>query len=127
MITGSINSAMEGVVRLTVHGPHGIRRRIAAVIDTGYNAALTLPGELIAALELPWVKTDSVILGDGSSTTCDIYAGLVVWDRRRIRILVDEADTTPLVGMELLRGFRLTMDVQGRGRVTIKSLRRRRS
>ena len=55
-----------------------------------------------------------------------IYVGLVVWERRPIRILVDEAGTTPLVGMELLQGFELTMKVQRRGEVTIKRLRRRR-
>jgi hypothetical protein len=41
-------------------------------------------------------------------------------------ILVAEADTTPLVGMELMQGFELKMNVERRGQVTIKPLRRRR-
>jgi clan AA aspartic protease len=125
MISGSINSALEGVVRLTVRGPHGQRRRISAVIDTGYNGALTLPSDVIMELGLPWVDTVSVVLGDGSTSDFETFAGFIVWDRRPIRILVDEADTTPLVGMELLHGFKLMMNVERRGEVTIKSLRRR--
>jgi clan AA aspartic protease len=122
MITGTINSASEAMLRLTVRGPNGQRRRISAVIDTGYNGALTLPSAVIADLELPWMKSDTAVLADGSTIVFEIYVGIVVWDRRPIRILVDEADTTPLVGMALLHGFELNMKVQRRGQVTIKRL-----
>ena len=126
MITGAINAALEGVLRITVRGPRGQRRRISAVIDTGYNGALTLPPDVIADLGLSWSDSGPVVLGDGSTCDCDIYAGIVIWDRRPISILVDEADTTPLVGMELLHGFKLMMNVERRGAVTIKPLTRRR-
>ena len=126
MITGSVNSALEGILRVTVRGPHGQHRRITAVIDTGYNGALTLPPGLIAELGLPWSDTGSVMLGDGSTCACDIYVGTTVWDRRSISTFVEEADTTPLVGMQLLQGFELKMNVERRGQITIKPLRRRR-
>lgn len=125
MISGSINFAWEGVLRLTVRGLHGQRRRISAVIDTGYSGALTLPSEIITELGLPWVETVAVVLGNGSTCDCESYAGFVLWDRRPTRILIDEADTTPLVGMEPLHGFELNMKVQRRGQVTIKPLPRR--
>ena len=127
MITGAVNSALEGTLRLTLRGPDGQRRRISAVIDTGYNGALTLPSDVIAELGLTWCDLGSVMLGDGSTCECDIYAGVVAWDRRHIAIFVEEANTTPLVGMELLHGFELNMKVQRRGRVTIKPLRRGRT
>jgi hypothetical protein len=72
------------------------------------------------------VETVEFELGDGSITECDSYAGIVVWDRRPISIRLDAADTTPLVGMQLLRGFELRMNVERRGQVTIKPLPRRR-
>ena len=122
MITGKLNSALEAVIRLTLRGPSGLRRQISAVIDTGYNGALTLPSKVIADLELPWMKSDSAILADGSTTVFEIFVATIVWNRRPIRILVDEADTTPLVGMELLHGFELKMQVQRRGQVTITPL-----
>ena len=70
-------------------------------------------------------QTVEVELGDGSKSECDSYAGIVVWDRRPVSVLVEAADTTPLVGMELLYGFELKINVQRRGQVTIKPLRRR--
>ncbi len=127
MITGIVNSGLEGTLRITVRGPHGRRRRLHAVIDTGYNGSLTLPPVVIAELGLPWCDIGSVMLGDGSTCQCDIYSGTVVWDRRPIRVFVEESDTTPLVGMELLHGFELNLKVRRRGQVTIKPLRRGRA
>jgi clan AA aspartic protease len=126
MITGSINTSLEATLRLTVRGPLGRRGRIRSVIDTGFNGSLTLPLNVITELGLPWVQSDEVELGDGSLTECDFYAGVVIWDRRVHSILVAEAETTPLVGMELLQGFELKMNVERRGQVTIKPVRRRR-
>ena len=126
MITGSINTSLEATLRLTVRGPLGRRGRIAAVADTGFNGALTLPLKLITDLGFPWIQSDEVELGDGTLTECDFYAGIVIWDRRPRTILVAEAETTPLVGMELMHGFELKMNVERHGQVTIKPLRRRR-
>lgn len=36
------------------------------------------------------------------------------------RVLVDAADTTPLVGMALLNGYELKVHVRARGKVGIK-------
>ena len=127
MIAGSVNTRLEAIVRLTLRGPQGQRRRIEAVIDTGYNGALTLPPDLIAELGLPWNDSGPVVLGDGSTCECDVYLGTVLWNRLPIPILVDEADTTPLLGMGLLHGFELKMNVERRGHVTIKPLRRLRA
>jgi hypothetical protein len=55
----------------------------------------------------------------------DVYLGNLVWAGKERRVLIDEADTDPLVGMALLSGYELTMQVRSRGRVTIKRLPRR--
>jgi predicted aspartyl protease len=54
-----------------------------------------------------------------------VYVGKVVWDGKVRQILVDEANADPLIGMRLLRGHELKMQVRYRGKVTIKRLRRR--
>ncbi len=51
-----------------------------------------------------------------------MYEAKVVWDGKVRQILVDEADTDPLVGMRLLRVHELKMQVRARGKVTIKRL-----
>jgi hypothetical protein len=44
------------------------------------------------------------------------------WDGKARRLLVDEADTDPLIGMALLRGYELKMQIRRQGKVTIKRL-----
>ena len=65
------------------------------------------------------------IMADGSVRVFDVYQAKVVWDGRVRSVLVDEFDATTLVGMALLRGFELKMQVRARGKVTIKRLPRR--
>jgi len=121
MITGLVQSD-EGRVRLTVKGPQRRQEEVEAVIDTRYTASLTLPPALIAALGLRWQTVDRVTLADGSECIFDVYEATVVWDGKARHILVDEADTDPLVRMRLLRGHELKMQVRARGKVTIKRL-----
>ncbi len=124
MITGAVK-ADEARIRLTVRGRKGREQEIEAVIDSGYTGALTLPPALITLLGLRWQSTQRATLADGSTCVFRVYVGKVVWDSKVRQILVDEADTDPLVGMRLLRGHELKMQVRYRGKVTIKRLRHR--
>jgi hypothetical protein len=45
-----------------------------------------------------------------------------MWDGALRRTIVDEAGTDPLVGMKLLAGYELTIQVVPGGRVTIAAL-----
>jgi clan AA aspartic protease len=121
MITGVV-LAREGRIRLKVQGPRRQEREIGAVIDTGYTASLSLPPDLVVSLGLRWKGFGRGILADGSECLFDVYVGKVVWDGKVRRVLVDEADTDSLVGMGLLRGYELKMQVRSRGKLTIKRL-----
>ncbi len=80
MIEGAVNAAYEAVIPLTVQGPSGQNREIEAVVDTGYNGRLTLPTELVLALELPLVTINTVILADGSEVALEVHRASVLWD-----------------------------------------------
>jgi clan AA aspartic protease len=121
MITGVVR-AREARIRLKIRGPGRQEQEIEAVIDTGYAAWFTLPPMLVASLGLPWQSFGRGILADGSQTLFDVFEAKVVWNRRARRILVDEADTDPLVGMALLSGYELKVQVRPRGKVTINRL-----
>jgi clan AA aspartic protease len=121
MITGMVK-ADEGRIRLKVKGPRGREQEIDAVIDTGYTASLTLPPSLVATLGLRWRSVDRGTLADGSECLFDVYEAKLEWDGRVRPILVDEADSDPLVGMRLLRGHELKMEIRTRGKVSIKRL-----
>src|SRR6266498_4365140 len=127
MITGTVTTDREAIIRLTVRGPAGQEQRVEAVIDTGFDGWFSLPPALIAGLGLPWRRRGRAVLADGSASVFDIYEATVVWDRRQRRIPVDEADTTPLVGMALLEDYELNAQVRAGGKVTIKRLPRRRA
>jgi clan AA aspartic protease len=124
MITGAVK-ADEARISLTVRGRKGRAQLVEAVVDSGYTGTLTLPPALITLLGLRWQSTQRATLADGSTCVFQVYVGKVVWDSKVRRILVDEANADPLIGMRLLRGHELKMQVRYRGKVTIKRLRRR--
>ena len=46
----------------------------------------------------------------------------MLWDGQLRRLLVDEADTDPLVGMALLSGYELKIEVSAQGKLEITPL-----
>jgi clan AA aspartic protease len=124
MMTGVVR-AREAHIRLKVRGPRGREHETEAVIDTGYTGWLTLPPALVIALGLRWQCFGRGILADGTENLFDVYEATVVWDQRARRVPVDEVDTTPLVGMALLSGYELKVQVRTGGTVTIQALPKR--
>ena len=121
MIEGVVNAAYEAVVSLPVRGPAGQTREIEAVVDTGFNGFLTLPPAVVAELGLPLVSIGRATLADGSEIAYDVYGIAVFWDGQTKYIEADSADTTPLVGMQLLDRHNLYVEVEGGGRVSIQA------
>jgi clan AA aspartic protease len=124
MIVGTVRRR-EPLIRLTVRGWRGRRQEIEAVVDSGFTGWLTLPPAVIAALNLSWRSFGSGTLADGSVSLFDVYQAKVEWDGRVRSVFVDEFDATPLVGMALLRGSEVKIQVRARGKVTIKRLPRK--
>jgi clan AA aspartic protease len=124
MIVG-VFRGREPLIRRTVRGSRGRQQQIEAVVDSGYTGWLTLPPAVIIALNLRWRSFGRGTLADGSVSLFDVYQARVEWDGRVRRVLVDEFDATPLVGVSLLRGYELKIQVRAQGKVTIKRLPRR--
>jgi predicted aspartyl protease len=122
VITGTVTPAREAVIRLRVLGTGRRSVEIDAVIDPGYDDALTLPGQIIAALGLRWAGPAQATLADGSTVRLNYYRATVLWDGAPRQILVLDAGGGPLVGMSLLYGSRVTLDVVDGGPVTIEPL-----
>jgi len=122
MITGSVNAHREPMIGLTIRGPVGQELEVEAVIDTGFNGSLSLASAFIAMLGLAWRRRGRAILADGSESIFDIYEATVVWDGQPRRVAVDAAETDSLVGMSLLYGYELTIQVMDGGNITIKKL-----
>lgn len=122
MITGVVTERREALIRIKVLGPSGQDREIEAVIDTGFDGWLSLPPAVVAELGLTWHRRGRAVLADGSESVFDIYEATVEWDGRLRRVPIDEADTFPLVGMSLLEGYELVVQIQSGGNVTVRAL-----
>jgi clan AA aspartic protease len=122
MIHGIVTERREAIVGLTIVGPRGRTRNIEATVDTGFDGYLTLPFEFITRLGLTFRRRGRAELADGDDITFDVYEAIVIWDGRRRRIEIDEANTAPLLGMELMDGCELNIKVRSGGRVRIRRL-----
>lgn len=92
---------------------------VDAVIDSGYNGSLTLPAAVVALLDLTRQSGGSAVLTDGSCRPFDIYAAEVEWDGVWRAVLISAVGDEPLMGMRLLVGHILRIEVVPGGTVEI--------
>jgi clan AA aspartic protease len=116
-----VSDGREATVSLKVIGAGSDRdsSNIQVAIDTGFTGHLKLPPETVRSLSLPERGFVEVELADGGMVTLGVYEARVLWHWRPLRVPVYEADGAPLIGMSLLRGSTLTIEVIPRGAVTI--------
>lgn len=122
MITGVVTSNKGAVLWVQLCGSGGLEETVDAILDTGFNGFLTLPLQLISNLMLPFVGTTRAALGDGSNVHMDVFEGTVRWDNHQRSVVVLAAESVALVGMSMLSGYRVTLDVQHGGSVMIEAL-----
>lgn len=123
MITGIVNADFEAIISLSIHDSEGKISRQEAIIDTGFNGWLSLPPDLIDRLNLKWKRRGRAVLGDGSECVFNVYEAVVIWDTEQLTIPIDEADSEPLVGMSLMEGYQLTVQVFEEGRVELRKVK----
>ena len=118
-----MNAAREAVITLPLQGPAGQAREVEAVVDTGYTGHLALPPELVVDLELPFAGTGWALLANAEAVNFAVHNVTVLWDRQPRYIEASVIGDTPLVGMALLEGHSLNIDVESGGSVVIQSKR----
>ncbi|MDE0011459.1 MAG: clan AA aspartic protease [Candidatus Poribacteria bacterium] len=122
MITGKITINREAIIELEVIGSNQKKEKVEAVIDTGFNGYLTLPNDLINYLKLQPAGSRRTVLGDGNIVVLDMYLAKVLWHGQEQDVLALQAEGGPLIGMSLLYGSRLVLEVIDNGDVTIDFL-----
>lgn len=63
-----------------------------------------------------------MLLADGSAVSLEVYEAVVHWDGLLLRIPVHAAEGDALVGMGLLAGYQVTLQVIDGGQVLIERL-----
>ncbi len=114
-----MNAAYEPVVTLLLTGPEGRSLEIDTVVDTGFNGFLTIPTALAADLGLAFEGIGRATLADGSVAAFDVYVVTVLWDGIARSVSAGAVDGAPLLGMSMLTGHELRVQVREGGRVLI--------
>jgi clan AA aspartic protease len=121
MMEGRVNQYCEATLSIVVRN-NSTTQLVDAVIDTGFSGFLTLPSDIISMLDLSWEGRDFATLGDGSSCTFEVYLASVIWNGQYREIYINESETVPLIGMQLLRGYELRIQTIEGGSVNIEAL-----
>ena len=96
----------------TARGSHSLE----VVVD----AYLVLPQAVISRLGLRFSGRRSVTIASVAQITVDAYAGIVSSHERRHNGIVLESSSESLIGMSLLSGSRVILDVRADGSVLIE-------
>jgi clan AA aspartic protease len=103
-----------------VFGPYGERAEIEELVDTGFTGSLCLGAEEVEALGLPFVGRGAAILADGRAVETRYHRGKILWHGRERGVQILSSEGGPLVGMALLRGSILTVEVEPGGEVIVE-------
>ena len=110
------------IVTVSVTGKDGALRRFQAVMDTGFTGAVALPAPDVQRLGLSSPQPEEVRFANGESGNCEVYLADVIWDGEHRTERLHALGVEPLVGMALLDGSRVTMDIAEGGSVVIEPL-----
>ena len=113
---------LEPRIAVEIAGADRQFRSISVTVDTGFTGWLTLPPDLIRELGLQQRGSRFVTLADGQTARVNLYVALIAWDGQILPRLVHQSDSTPLIGMYLMTGYHLAVEVREGGAVTLSAL-----
>jgi predicted aspartyl protease len=121
VIQGVVNARHEAIVRLKVRGRGG-EVDIDAILGSGFTAALALPLKMVADLGLVRQSGGTAVLADGTVRQFDLFIADVEWEGAWRPVLVSGVGNEALIGMRLLAGSKLTVEVVPGGLVQIEAM-----
>lgn len=97
-------------------------QQIYSVIDTGFTGDIMMSPQIIQKLAPQYEGRTQVELADGSVAHIDAYIGLILWHGKSREVRILEAEGTPLIGMDLLRGNTVNIQTVAGGAVHINKI-----
>jgi clan AA aspartic protease len=122
VIRGQIGANGEPRSNLKIRDASGHTFQFNAVVDTGFNGAISLPPSLLQSLGFTSDAEGTAFLVDGTSISYDIYPVELEWDGIGQRMSIWALGDEPLVGCDLLRGYELRVEFAAPGAVDIQKL-----
>ena len=114
MKIGEITGQIDGLsprVAITVTGNGDSPKSYSALLDTGFDGALSIGLADASELGLRFIRDQVVVLADGSEKVSSLFAGKVYFagDWREVPVNATGDDAT--IGMQLLYGASIRVDV----------------
>lgn len=122
MTLGFVTPDFKAAVHVYILTPNGKTVETEVFVDTGFNGFLSLPRAFLDDLGLSPVDDLDVELADGSKTRLPIYESRVMWNEDTLPVSIIATEGDPLLGMMLLEGNALKIEVKTGGAVTIEPL-----
>ena len=120
MMNGTVSASLLAMLTIQVKGEEGQTETVEAIVDTGYNGYITLPPFVLQSLSaLPLPDKGIATLADGSEVETTAYLVRVVWDGTEKIVTADEAVGIPLIGMELMLDYVVTVEAWNGGQVIL--------
>lgn len=99
-------------INIEVSGISGERKKIKALVDTGFNGSLSLPYIIAFPLGLVLKGIESSTLADGSLSHCFVCSGNVKMDDKEVKSAISIKPSCPiLIGTQLLKALGKKMDI----------------
>jgi clan AA aspartic protease len=95
---------------------------IECVVDTGFEGALTLPPDVVAALKLPYLTRINANLADDSSVMTRLHLATIIWHGVEREVIVLAMGRRPLMGTALIEDYHLSVDFCEGGSVIIDEI-----
>ena len=117
-MTGSVRN-LQACLSIPLQQPDGKTTAVEFVVDTGFEGALSLPEETVAAMGLIFELELDSILADGSAVATRVYSATIRWEGRPVEVAILALGERPLLGTALLEGCDLQIGFYDGGIVTI--------
>jgi clan AA aspartic protease len=121
VIHGSV-VGLQARMRVLVRSAENSEQAIEFVVDTGFEGFLTLPPDLVAALDLPYIAKIQANLADNSRIATTAYAISIVWNGVERDVIVLAMGRRPLIGTALLEDYHLSIDFYEGGTVLVDEI-----
>ncbi len=122
MVIGRGNEHGQPIVPLVIARTNGQEERIPFLLATGFGGTLMLPPAQVAALGLPQVGTAPVTYALAGVGEAAVHQADILWcgEKRTVNILA--WGMLPIMGTELLDGYRVRIQCVEGGATAIESL-----
>mgnify|MGYP003402432810 FL=1 len=121
MIHGTV-VGLQARINVILRPPERSDVEIECVVDTGFEGALTLPPDVVAALKLPYITRISANLADDSSVMTRLHLATIIWHGVEREVIVLAMGRRPLMGTALIEDYHLSVDFCEGGSVIIDEI-----